>query len=133
MKELVDFLKANPLGCLATTKGDKPNARPFQFMLEDGGKLCFCTSNKKNVFAELKANPNACFSCSGPQTQYARIWGSVKFVTDAETKNKVIESNQLVRSIYRSADNPDFEVFYFTNGRAFLGDLLGHPSMEYPL
>ena len=131
MKELIDFLKTNPVGCLATVKGDRPNARPFQFMMEDGGKLYFCTSNKKEVYRELEANPNACFSGVAADTTYVRIWGKAEFVKDAAVKEKVIDSSDLVKSIYKSASNPDFEVFYFGNGSAFLGDLKGGPPKEY--
>lgn len=132
MKEVIDFLNRSPLGCLATIKeGKTPNNRPFQFMVAEGGRVYFCTSNKKEVFRELRADPHACFSACGPETVYARIWGSVRFVEEMEAKTRVIESSELVKSIYKSAANPDFEVFYFDHGTAFLGDLKGTPSKEF--
>ena len=132
MKELIDFLKANPVGCLATIKeGGKPNARPFQFMMEDGGKLYFCTSNKKEVYRELEANPNVCFSGAAADTTYVRIWGKAAFVKDIAAKEKVIGSSDLVKSIYKSASNPDFEVFFLEKGTAFWGDLKGSVPKEY--
>lgn len=132
MKELIDFLKVNPVGCLATVKEDgRPSARPFQFMMEEGGKLYFCTSNKKEVYRQLNANPTACFSGFSPDTTYVRIWGKAEFVKDAAVKEKVIDSSDLVKSIYKSASNPDFEVFFLADGVAFLGDLKGNPPKEY--
>ncbi len=132
MKELIDFLNASPLGCLATVKEDgMPNGRPFQFMTEDGGKLYFCTSNTKEVFREIKANPNVCFSVSGPDTSYARIWARAVFTQDPGAKTRAMESSELVKSIYRSPSNPEFEVFYLENGTAFLGDLKGTPPKEF--
>lgn len=134
MKEVIDFLNASPLGCLATVKGDgAPNARPFQFMREEEGRLYFCTSNKKEVFRELKANPDVCFSACGPDTSYVRIWAKVRFVEALDARAGVIESNALVKSIYGSASNPDFEVFFLEKGTAFLGDLKGNPSKEFAL
>jgi uncharacterized pyridoxamine 5'-phosphate oxidase family protein len=134
MKDLVEFLKANPLGCLATVTGDgAPNGRPFQFMMEEEGRLYFCTSNKKEVFRELKANPRLCFSAAGPDTGYLRIWGEARFVDGIEAKQKVIDASPLVKSIYGSGANPDFEVFYVGKGSAFLGDLKGTPAKTLTL
>ena len=50
MKEVVQFLKDNTVQYFATVGLDgRPKARPFQFMLENEGKLYFCTSNEKEV------------------------------------------------------------------------------------
>lgn len=55
MSEVVQFLQQNPVQYIATVGVDgKARVRPFQFMLEKGGKLYFCTSNQKSVFAEMK-------------------------------------------------------------------------------
>lgn len=134
MKELIDFLKGSPLGALATVRADNtPNARPFQFILEKDGRLWFCTSNKKDVFRELSANPRVCFSVTGPDTTYARIWADVRFVGDVAAKAAVLEAGDLVRSIYQSPSNPDFEVFYLEKGTASLCDLKGSPAKEFTL
>lgn len=51
MNEVIEFLNENPVQYLATVDLDgKPRVRPFQFMLEEEGKLYFCTNNQKNVF-----------------------------------------------------------------------------------
>ena len=57
MKAVVKFLQENITGVLATVADGKPKVRPFQFMLEDGGKLYFCTNNAKEVYKQLKARP----------------------------------------------------------------------------
>ena len=47
MNEVVKFLKENPVQYFATVgKDNKAKVRPFQFILEDGGKLWFCTNNQ---------------------------------------------------------------------------------------
>ena len=44
MNEVVKFLTENPVQYFATIGLDgMPKVRPFQFMLEKGGKLYFCT------------------------------------------------------------------------------------------
>ena len=48
---VTDFLIKSQVQYLATIGlDDKPKVRPFQFMLEEGGRLYFCTSNQKPVF-----------------------------------------------------------------------------------
>ena len=50
MKEVLEFLKENGNGFLATMEEGKPRVRPFQFMLEAEGRFYFCTSNAKDVY-----------------------------------------------------------------------------------
>ena len=57
MQAVVDFLRQSQIQYLATVGLDgRPKVRPFQFMLEQDGKLYFCTSNQKNVFKEIQAS-----------------------------------------------------------------------------
>lgn len=105
MDEVVRFLTENPVQFLATAGLDgKPRVRPFQYMLEHDGKLWFCTGNKKEVYAELQKNP------------YVEL-----------------SENELVRSIYKSADNPEFEVFYLAEGKAVLANFSGQPPRTLTL
>jgi uncharacterized pyridoxamine 5'-phosphate oxidase family protein len=128
MKELVDFLIANPVQFLATVGLDgKPKVRPFQFMLVDGGKLWFCTGNKKDVYAELQKQPYIELSVSSSGNAWLRISARVIFENNIAIKHMIIEQNELVRSIYISGDNPDFEVFYLTDGSATISLMSRHP------
>lgn len=127
MQEVVKFLQENITGFLATVENGKPKVRPFQFMLEDGGKLFFCTSNTKDVFKQLKANPFVEFSSSSPKFAWIRLSGKVEFSKDLEIKEKVLENSDLVKSIYKTADNPIFEIFYIEHGTAIFADFSGQP------
>ena len=133
MKEVIDFLTANNTGFLGTVEGDKPHVRPFQFMLEDGGKLFFCTSNKKDVYAQLKANPHFEFSNTSPNFEWIRVRGEAEFCDDLSIKEKIIDSGPLVKSIYQSASNPIFEIFFIKNGHATIADFSGQPPKVYEL
>lgn len=127
MQEALKFLQENITGFLATVEDAKPKVRPFQFMLEDGGKLFFCTSNTKDVFKQLKANPYVEFSSSSPKFAWIRLSGKVEFSKDLNIKEKVLENSGLVKSIYKTADNPIFEIFYIEHGTAILADFSGQP------
>lgn len=77
-------------------------------MLEENGKLWFCTSNKKEVYAELQKQPYIELSTSSNENAWLRLSGKVVFEDNQMMKNKIIAQNELVRSIYQSGNNPNF-------------------------
>lgn len=134
MNEVVKFLKENPVQYFATVGLDgKPKVRPFQFMLEKEGNLYFCTNNKKDVFAQLQKCPYVEISTSSPKFAWIRLNGKVVFSNDMETKKAIIENSNLVKSLYKSAENPIFEIFYLKDAKAVIADFSGNPPKEYTL
>jgi len=134
MKKIINFLIANPVQFLATVGLDgKPKVRPFQFMLEEEGKLWFCTGNKKDVYAELQKQPYIELSVTSSDNAWLRLSAKVKFENNHAVKCKIIEQNGLVRSIYQSGDNPEFEVFYLEEGTAIIADFSGKPPQHFSL
>jgi uncharacterized pyridoxamine 5'-phosphate oxidase family protein len=134
MTDVVKFLTENPVQYLATTGMDgKPKVRPFQFMLEDGGKIWFCTSNQKDVFAEIKKSPYVELTASSPSFQWIRLSGKAVFTSETRIKDQIIAKNDLVRSIYKSGNNPIFEAFYLEEARAVLADFSGQPPRTLTL
>ncbi len=127
MKEVVKFLQENSAGFLATVAVNKPKVRPFRFMLEEDGKLFFCTGNSKEVFKQLKANPQVEFSSTTPSFAWIRLSGEVKFSDDKKVKEKILATNGRAKSIYQSAENPIFELFYLDHGTAVIADFSGQP------
>lgn len=130
MEEIIKFLKENSAGFLATVDNGKPRVRPFQFMIEDGGKLYFCTNSTKDVLRQLKANPHVEFSSATADFKWIRLRGEAVFSNDPSVKARILESSDLVKSIYKKPDNPIFEIFYITNGHAALADFSGNPPKE---
>ena len=54
MKEVVEFLQANPVQYLATVGRDgKAKCRPFMFCFEKDNRLWFCTNNQKDVYKDI--------------------------------------------------------------------------------
>jgi uncharacterized pyridoxamine 5'-phosphate oxidase family protein len=75
----------------------------------------------------MQTNPNVSFIVTSPDYRYVRVNGEVIFVDDIAINDKVIEINELVRSIYQTGSNPVFEVFYIKNGEMILADMTGNP------
>lgn len=58
MSEVVKFLTDAETFYIATVDGDKPRVRPFGIAIDHESKVYFVTGNKKEVYRQLKANPN---------------------------------------------------------------------------
>lgn len=131
MKEVVEFLQANPVQYLATVGRDgKAKCRPFMFCFEKDNRLWFCTNNQKDVYKDMQSNPNIEVSISSPNYAWIRLNGKVVFENNMEVKEECM-NNPIVKGQYNSADNPIFEVFYLENAHAVIADFSGNPPKEY--
>jgi uncharacterized pyridoxamine 5'-phosphate oxidase family protein len=130
MNELMEMLEGNPVGALATVEGEAPRVRPFQFMFEEGGKLWFCTSNRKPVYAQMKANADVEFLAT-KGAAWARIAGKARFSNDQKAKERILAGSDLVRSTYKDASNPAFEVFAIVDWTATVSDFSGRPPRMF--
>ena len=108
-------------------------SRSLLFMLEQAGKLYFCTSNQKNVFQEIQKQPYVEICASGENFSWLRLNGKVVFSQDLAIKENIQEASPLVKSIYQTPDNPEFEVFYLDEAVATLSDFSGNPPQTYEL
>lgn len=133
MNDIIKFLEENPLIYLATTGLDgNAKVRPVLYYFCEDDKPYFCTANNKLMYKELDANPNCEIVVATPEFEWLRISGKVEFTDSVELKQKVIDSNELVASLYGSGDNPVFEV-YTISGNATIADFSGEPPKKYEL
>lgn len=131
MKEVVEFLQANPVQYLATVGRDgKAKCRPFMFCFEKDNRLWFCTNNQKDVYKDMQSNPYIEVSISSPNYAWMRLNGKVVFENNMEVKEECM-NNPIVKGQYNSANNPIFEVFYLENAHAVIADFSGNPPKEY--
>ena len=130
MEQVLNLLKEDGYGFLATVDNGKPRVRPFGFMFEEEGKLYFCTNNQKDVYKQLMVLPYIEYSRTSKDMVTVRISGNVTFTQDIDKKEKALDSSELVRRGYKSADNPIFEVFYIEHGTATISDFSGNPPRE---
>lgn len=131
MEEVIRLLKENPYGAFATVNDGKPCVRPWGFMFEEGGKLYFATANTKEVFQQLQKCPYAAFTSTSKDFVTVRVSGEVTFTKDIAYKQKALDSNEQVKGLYGTADNPTFEVFYIEHGEASISDFSGQPPKKF--
>ena len=133
MSDVINFLKENSLIYLATSGLDgNAKVRPILFYFDEDEKPYFCTANTKPMFKELDANSNCEITVATPEFAWLRIAGKVEFTDSLDLKQKVIDSNELVKALYETADNPTFEVFT-VSGKATIADFSGNPPKTYEL
>ncbi len=131
MQEATTLLQANRSGFLATVDAGQPRLRPFQFQFVEQGKFYFCTAKSKDVYKQLQAAPVTEFSVTSPAMETLRLRGAVKFSDDIQLKQRILENEPMIRSIYGDADNPNFTLFYVEHGDAIVFDFSGKPARQY--
>ena len=131
MQKVIDFLAANTTVFLATSDSGAARVRPFQFQFAENGRLWFCTARSKETFAQLQSDSRLEFACMSPKMETLRVKGQANLDDDMAIKRRIIANNGLVRSIYGSAENPDFTVFSVDHGTAYMFDFTGNTPESF--
>jgi len=104
MEIIYDFLSQHKDVALATIDKDgNPAIRIFQIMMTDQqeNKLYFATSTTKEVYRELKSNPN--IEVLGfYENRSVRLKGQVAFDVSAEMSHKIYSENPVLPRLYKS-------------------------------
>jgi uncharacterized pyridoxamine 5'-phosphate oxidase family protein len=120
MNTAFEFIKANPVFHIATVDGAKARVRPFGFIMKRNNKLYFCTNKTKDVYKQLKKNPDIEISDMGNNV-WLRIRGRIAFDETREAKVQAFEESPNLLRIYpKGADDETFVTFYFTEAVATL-------------
>lgn len=116
LEEVKEIFKPGTIGYFATTNGEQLEIRGWQFQYAEGNKFYFGTGNIKEVYKQIKANPQVAFA--GVSEGYnVRLSGKAVFITDAAEKADVFSKiSKGVQDIYKTVTNPVFELFYIENG-----------------
>ena len=132
LRDLANYLDNIGIQFLATIGLDgKPKVRPMQYMVLEDEKLWFCTNSKKEVFAELQANP--CIELCGcklekneMQTPWIRFSAEAVFEERQNIRDAIIDKSAIVNALYKTMrDNPIFKVFYLKDIDGWMTNL-GH-------
>ncbi|MDR1257623.1 MAG: pyridoxamine 5'-phosphate oxidase family protein [Spirochaetaceae bacterium] len=121
MKEILDFLAECKQFFLATDEDGQPRVRPMGIGFEYKGKLCMCTSNKKKLFAQIKANPRVEI-CASNGSRWLRVAGKVSVNTERAAKEKALEAAPKLKNMYK-IDDGIFEILQFESAVAVFFDM----------
>ncbi|MDR2905182.1 MAG: pyridoxamine 5'-phosphate oxidase family protein [Helicobacteraceae bacterium] len=113
MFEYGNFFTQNKNGVMGTVDSGKARTRTFQVLWTEDNRLYFCTGNHKPVYKQMKANPNVSFTALNVRTmESVSVCGTAVFVDDKEGKKRALDENSGIKEIYKTPDNPAFELLY---------------------
>lgn len=114
-KEILDVLKENQTGTLATVKNNKPHTRYMTFYNDD---LTLYTPTGKDTYKveEIEQNPNVHiligYSGEGMGDAFLEIEGTAKIDDSAETKKRLW--NEEISQWFNGPDDPEYIVLAIT-------------------
>ena len=101
MSKKFEFLKQCQRFFVLTVKDDSPIGRPFGAVAEFGSDLYIATSNKKEVYGQMKQNPNVqLVAIKDGCRDWIRISGKAEECQDIETKTKMFEACPVLEKHY---------------------------------
>lgn len=113
MQSYQTFFSENPNGVMGTVDNGEARTRTFQVLWVENDKIYFCTGNHKPVYEQTKTNPKVSFTALNPNTMESfSICGTVFFVDDLVGKQRALDKNPGIKAIYKTPDNPVFELLY---------------------
>lgn len=128
MERAYDFLKRAGIFYVATVSGEEPKVRPFGFSMIYKERLYFCTNNQKEIYIQLKENPNIeICACTGEE--WIRIKGKAVFDEDMEAKKQVFIVDPGMNALYKPEDEI-FEVFYLSEASVVFANMKGESETE---
>ncbi len=127
VQKVYAFLKESGTFYIATVDGDRPRVRPFGAIAVYDGRLYSCTNNRKQVFAQMQANPHV--EISGMANgKWIRLEAEAVVDTDPAARAAVMEACPELKSMY-SLDDGIFEVFYLKNATASFCSFTEEPEV----
>ncbi len=116
-KEILAFIKANPMGCLATVEGNKPHVRGMETYRVDENGLILYTGKTKDVYKQLVSNPEVelCYVKEGTQV---RVSGRVELVEDLAIKKEIVEARPFLKPLVERNGWDPLAVYCLKNGTA---------------
>ncbi|MBO4738230.1 MAG: pyridoxamine 5'-phosphate oxidase family protein [Bacteroidales bacterium] len=99
MRKALDFLQHHNEVAFATCEGNLPKIRVFQIMKQENTTLYFATSPQKNVYKELKNNPNIEILANADKIA-VRCTGVVNFEVTDDIQQWIYKNNEVLSRLY---------------------------------
>jgi pyridoxamine 5'-phosphate oxidase len=126
-KEVLAFIKANPISFFATVEGNQPRVRPIGTFSVDENGIIFSMQADKDVYKQLVANP-AVEVCYFAQGTTVRVSGRAELVEDVALKQEVLEQRPYYKPGIDKNGWDYVGVFVLKHGRASVIDAKSPPG-----
>lgn len=116
-QEIIDFINKNQVCTLATTDGTKPYVRGIMTFRADEEGIIFSIGEFKDVYKQIKANPNVelCFNAENMQI---RVSGKAVLLDNIILKDEIIVKRKFMNAIIEKRGYESIKVFRVTEMRA---------------
>ena len=102
-QKLFDYLNECGIFYFGTVDGDAPVVRPLGFKMIVDGELYFGVGEHKDVYAQLKANPNVYVCATKPDgTSWVRVSGKAVCDSDPALVDAAWEAAPNLKPLYES-------------------------------
>jgi uncharacterized pyridoxamine 5'-phosphate oxidase family protein len=125
MSKINDFLNETGVFFLATEDGDQPKLRPLGAHLEMDGKVLFGVGDFKEVYRQLKANPQVEIVACKQDGHWLRYTGKAVFETDEKYAEAMLDAAPDLRNIYNEKTGNKMAVFHIENASAVVIPVMG--------
>ena len=119
MSKIGDFLKATGTFFLATEDGDRPRVRPLGLFIEEGGRVIFGVGSFKEVYKQLRANPNVEIVACKQDGHWLRYSGRAVFETDPTYEEAALEAAPNLKNVYNESTGHHLMMFHLEDATAF--------------
>jgi len=101
-KEMLAFIKENPMGYLGTVEDNKARVRGMETFRVDEKGLIFYTGKIKNVFKQIAKNPEVevCYFAKGTQV---RVRGKMEILEDLALKKEIVEKRPFLKAVHEKS------------------------------
>jgi len=117
------FASENPVTYIATAEGDQPRVRAFAMWFCDQSGFYYHTGTPKNVFRQLKKNPNVelCFFKPGEGAgTMMRLAGKVEFLKDKALEERLFRDRpRLKETLAAAPKGGELAIFRVAHGEAY--------------
>ncbi|MBQ9206758.1 MAG: pyridoxamine 5'-phosphate oxidase family protein [Treponema sp.] len=104
MNTIVAALKNAGVFFIATIDGEQSRVRPFGAVEEIDGKICFLTSNQKDVFKQIMAHPCVELSGMNKDGSWIRVSGKMARVADDKVAAAFLDLEPELKKMYSAGD-----------------------------
>ena len=114
MNKIVEELKKVKVFYIATIDGDQPRVRPFGTIAEVNGYAYICCGNFKEVYKQIKANPNVELCGMYDATSWLRVKATLVENNDIKVQEAVLDDPTGPKGLYQPGDGK-FATFKLTD------------------
>ncbi|NCC15604.1 MAG: NimC/NimA family protein [Clostridia bacterium] len=128
MSKTYEFLKECGVFFLTTVNEDAPATRPFGAVMELEGALFVSTSNTKDVYFQMKKNPNIQIAALKNGTRdWIRVNAKAEEVFEERYKLAMLDACPPLKNMVQGANWDAFALFKISDKKSFLSinDIVG--------